>query len=217
MYEDYELEYEPSLADEIFNEASAKLMDALNGEVKQRLERIADENASLQALNNSLKKQLAEYKQREYELAEGERQLRLAAKKMPLKEFMGQYEVVMYQATMKHEYGPKCDKCDDKRQLYYRTPLGNDATEPCKCAKMFRVYRPQMQVLYSISKRNHKLLAWYRPYPHEDAFESGKLAEQFYNQDIEFADLDKHKAYFENESDCQAYCDEALGKQGSIS
>ncbi len=207
MY-DYEIDFEPSQADEILAEAAAKLLEAAKNDVARKIAEATRRNERLEKENIELRKKIAKIDSRERELNQREVDLEKMAKRMPVEKFFGQRAVIMYKAQYtRQEMFPKCDLCDDNRDRHYKTPLGKDAREKCTCAEKFTVWEPQEMVLTELSRRDGgKLLMWFKSHKDVDAYSSGQVV---YDEDVfngqPFSKLDKG-TYFVNADDCQAFC-----------
>lgn len=200
---------EPTLADKIFAEASKQLMNALKEEVKRKLDAVTWENNELKNQLRGVVDRGLRLSQREADLKVKEVELSQRAKYMSISEFLGQREVIMYRARAKWVLGPKCNKCNDDRELLYTTPLGKAAAETCDCAQKMKVYELQKLVLSSMSKKNytHKLYMRFEPY--EGGYNASILIEEanIYNDGDDFADIGNGSIYFREKAQCQAYCD----------
>ena len=52
---------------------------------------------------------------------------------MRLTELLKDYKAMIYTVDSNRIYEPKCNLCDDNRQVEYKTPLGRTAKEDCSC------------------------------------------------------------------------------------
>ena len=143
MYEDYDDYYEPTLAEEIFEEAKTKLENALKKEFIEKiqeaekvLEKQDEKETELRAKENKLNR-------RERELESKFRDLENEFAKKKLGEFMAMLQKYLGQTYYKVDnYGelmPKCDVCNDKRRLDVTMPDGSIKTIECSCNKY--IYR----------------------------------------------------------------------------
>jgi len=208
---DYNDLYEPTLADEIFVEASAKLIDALKENVAGRVMEIERKNDRLEEENKDLREQMAAVNQEKRNLQGQREELERKAARMPIGEFLGQRAVIMHRADYDHVTGPRCRECNSDRVRTYKTPLGKDAGERCPCSVQNRVHKPRKFVLSSMARRphEHEILVWFEQYENKDSYSSSRLVlgENVYSDESNFADLDMHKTYFQEEAQCQEYCD----------
>ena len=205
-YDGYDECYEPTIADEIFNDAARRLVNALREEAIAQVERLKSENERLVKQNQELYKRLTDAASREREIERRESEIESFAKRARLDAILGDFEAVMYRAGMSFELGPKCDKCDDKMHIAYKTPLGNDAYEDCTCNKSKSVYLPDAMKIHSLRKHKGKpSVIWFRNINEDNAWDS-RVAETVY-EGQPYSNLKPYDTYFHNEEDCQAYCD----------
>lgn len=203
MFDEYYPEYEPSLADEIFKEASDKLFAALKENTVARVAELTRKNERLEKRNAELQENVIGVAIRETNVLVREQELEREAKRMTCKEFMGQRSVIMYRAAADYRRPPLCGKCDNG-WYPYKTPLGNDAQEACPCTVKKRHFMPEERLLYEMDKSGRNLRMWFRP-TEGDGWSGGVIVNAFYNGE-EFGDLDRG-IHFENQTDCQAFCE----------
>lgn len=213
MFDEYYGEniYEPTLADEILTEASAKLMAAIKQDVAAHIREIETRNERLEADNKNLREKVSAANQEKRELEKRRKELERKAARMSIKDFLGQRAVIMYRADCNYVAGQKCDKCNDGRVRPYKTPLGSDATEQCPCSVRHRVYEAKEFVMSSMSKggRGGDVHVWFKQYGEEDAYSSSTFVKNknVYSGNGDFDSLDMYKTFFLEEAQCQAYCD----------
>lgn len=212
FYDDeYPIEYEPSIADEILSKATTELFETAKGDIANLVKRTQTENERLLAENEKLFKQAVEIKGRERKLKEQETDLSNRAKRMPVKEFFGQRSVVMYFTESKRQpMPPKCNLCDDKRARPYTTPLGRKEQEPCPCSIVTSKFEPQEKTLTDLRKDrgDGALLMWFRT-SSDEGYSSGQIIknEDVYNGSTPFDQLERYHTYFNDKEQCQLYCD----------
>jgi hypothetical protein len=203
--------YEPTLADEILTEASAKLMDAIKQDVAKRIKEIEQANERLSRENKILHEQVIAASQEKRDLQRQREELERKAARMSVEDFLGQRAVLMYSVGREYVKGPKCDRCNDERKLPYKTPLGADATEGCPCGVSTIFYTPKEFVITEMGKDRcgRNVRAWFKQYNEEDHYSSSEFVkdEDVYNGEDDFSSLDRHKVFFQDKSQCQAYCD----------
>jgi len=207
--DDFAMDYEPSLADEILSRAATELFAAAKDRVVATVNDIKAENSRLKAKNKRLLAQVTEFDKMKAELIGERDRLEKESKRMSIKKFFGQRTVLMYRAEYtKQDRPPKCDKCNDRRERPYKTPLGRDAKEFCECATYRYEWMPGELQLVELRKNRTELLMWFKPDSNNDGYSSGKIIRDkniFAGQP--FANLDKYKVYFNNMDECQQYCD----------
>ncbi len=209
MYD--EPQHEPSLADEILNNATALLIAAIKDEAAQHFKKLKADNRRLKRQNTVLRKAEARVCERESAVMLKQKELERKAKYMTVKEFFGQRAVIMYKAGKVRRQQPKCDECDEKRHRYYKTPLGKKAYEGCTCASFSYTFEPEAIVLYELRKHRGKLLMWFNPYKNGDdeGYGNGCIVknEHVYTPGATLNDLNEYDVRFSVEADCQTYCD----------
>ena len=120
-YWDEELYYEPTVADEIFFEASAKLQDCLKDNIKRKMDNLLEENNRLKTENEKMKSKVSnlDWKERNLESREKDMERNILRKKFsemikPLEEKM-----LIWRIEYKYIQGEKCDKCNENRKDKY--------------------------------------------------------------------------------------------------
>lgn len=143
-YWDDEPYYEPTAADEIFFEASAKLQDCLKDNIKQKMDNLLDENNRLKAENEKMRDKVSSIEWRERNLENREKDMERNILRKKFSEIIKPLEERMLIWRIEYEYvqGEKCDKCNDNRMIGYKTPSGKQLSEDCKCAKRYTYYYP---------------------------------------------------------------------------
>lgn len=204
--------FEPTLADEIFAEASKKLTDALKADAMDRIRAITTDNERLQLENQELRKQATDVAEARREVEREKERIKKRAKSMTVREFLGMHAVEMFRAKQVTDKPlPKCNKCDDNRVIRYKTPLGKDASERCDCGEKQYKYIPEKLVISELKKdRHYGLLVWFAPYPdHGDGYSSTEVikSENIYQPGREFSRNDIYALRFREKRDCKKYCD----------
>lgn len=213
-YYDDEPYYEPSLADELLMEYQLKMKNVLLDSVKNNIEKVKLENASLKTENNSLQIQVNKINQRERELEIQKQNLEREVRRERLSKLMEDFEVVMYRAYTTTENLPKCNKCNEKREITFTSPSGKEMTESCSCDKGITVYIPYEYICteFKLDDRyNDKLLIWYKE-NHENnydwySYSSSNFVDTVYKDNMKFEELNSYKTYFKSKEECQKYCD----------
>lgn len=146
-------------------EEEAALIDAIKNSVRQdikaEMERLREENAELQ-----------QYKQERQEVEnvkkwyESRLQTEVEAYKRTLrqgkiKELFGDYMGTGWGTRGNTILPPKCDKCDEKRLVHFKSPRGKELTEPCDCAHGKIVYEPIELSLMKIRDYNGNISRYY--------------------------------------------------------
>lgn len=208
--EDY---YEPSATDEILIEYQQKMKDILLGSIKEEIENIKSENIKLKEENNILSQKVNEIDSKERELEHKKSNLLWEVRRERLSELMKDFQIIMYQAYSIYEDLPKCDNCDENREIKFISPLGNEMKESCTCNKRKTVYitREHICTEFKVNRDGKSLAAWYKVNSDKDydwyGYESNDYLETVYNENMNYIDLSRHKTFFKSKEECQKYCD----------
>lgn len=233
MYPDFDDYYEPSEGEMFFDEMKEKFREILREDVNTELSRLTKENAEL-------RKTVKEYNDKKMELARRERDIQYKEdnfKRDVEREFYSKTmdEVfehlledseVWYAEYVPHEK-PKCDLCDEERQMVATYPNGEIVKKQCDCAKPTYVYEPVISVnkqikfhkAYKPRYSDHKKCYFTKNYePNKDYAEAYDYYSEFrieniydeFNDDVkEYHEAKRYgeKVAFKNEEACQKYCD----------
>lgn len=207
-YYDDDFYYEPSEFDLKVEEFKESLLKSVKENFLSEMERLKKENEELQEVKENFESIQRDYEYKKHQLEAEHRDLKRKVRRERLDELMSDFQVVMYRADYNLESLPKCSNCDDKRRIYYKTPLGKETYESCDCAERKRVYFPKENTCYEfrINRDNDELLAWYK---YEDEYGSmsySTRAETFYEEGMSYEDLE-NRTFFKSKEECQKYCD----------
>lgn len=233
-YYDYEDYYdEPSEFEKQIEEFKYSLYEVVKQEHVNTLKRLEKENQELQEIKKNWKALEDEYKSKIRELENEKSKLKLNAKKMRLEElFEGEFNTILYKPDYKVVSGKKCGKCDDKRQIKFRSPSGKELKEDCECAKIYKKYEVKPRYCSEFRVNNYRkngempLLMWYKKYnDYSDdydgySYDSSDLVRKIYSPEMDFETVFEdfgYGMYFKNEEDCQRYCDWLNDKNGVTS
>jgi transposase-like protein len=215
MYDYYDY-YEPSAAEEAMLEIENILKQGIKQEIKDELERLRKENAELREFRDEKQSydfKMAELKRDcEYKIADAERK----AKAMRIHDLFGDNIGVGYMVTSNYKKRPKCDRCNAKRQIEYKTPLGRDAYENCYCDGYDYVYEVKEveMIQFTIVKNYTEYVTKYFRHAkntyddHEDYNEYDPVTKVYKGED--FKDVEHSTYYptvFLDRDKCQEYCD----------
>lgn len=234
MYPDFDDYYEPSEGEMFFDEMKEKFREILREDVNTELSRLTKENAEL-------RKTVKEYNDKKMELARRERDIHYKEdnfKRDVEREFYSKTmdEVfehlledseVWYAECVPHEK-PKCDLCNEEREMIATYPNGEIVKKQCDCAKQpTYVYEPVISVnkqikfhkTYKPRYSDHKECYFtksYRPnkdyakaYDYYSEFRIENIYDEF-NEDVKVYHEAKRygeKVAFRNKEACQKYCD----------
>lgn len=209
MFDDNYDYYEPSVGDEIYLEAREKLINSLKDSVKQHVESVSIENEKLKKENLRLTDLVRDIKRRESELENEKLRYKRDIRFERLSELMKDLQVIVYQVDCINELAEKCDKCDDKREIQYTTPLGRKTSEKCECAVHTKKYIVSEKILYEFRYgNNNTMLMWFNRYNTSnggDGYGGGSAIEIFYDN-YEHEDIPNYQIHFRNKENAEKHC-----------
>ena len=221
-YPDYEDFYRESSEFEMqIMEFKNSLKESVSQEWIDRMNALEKENVELQEIKKNFESIKDDFEKKKSECeSKVERAIRNAeydARRARLKDLMKDIQMIFWDIKTSYKYGAKCNKCNENRQISYKTPSGKDAFEDCECAKRIEILQPRMQVLYELALRdrnNTSINAWFREhhnddddyYTYSDCFGEKIVVEE--DTDITQLNLDSiRKFYFRTYEKCQEFCD----------
>ena len=145
MWEDFYNEG-PSDFDIAIEEFKEGLRKTVKDEFVKEMTRLKKENEELQEVKKNFDKIKQEYKDKEDALKRKEDNLNyeLAHKKFNELTTIAGFSGHIYAIDYKEGRIPKCDKCDDNRQIHFTSPSGRDCKEDCPvCGKRYCIYYPK--------------------------------------------------------------------------
>lgn len=234
-YWDYEEPcWEPSEADELFDEIKSKLVDAAKISIKADME-------SLKSRNEYLEKRNRELEQRERAVNQKERDLEYKASNLRREvenEFYNKAIDELFKGRIQnidvwfaehtpHDQ-PKCNHCDENRDLKHTFHNGHTVSIKCDCANKKYYYEPALATLRVLkyvvepsryaSERKYYLTdsksycadnrRYYDDYSYAE-FNILHIVSKFDDNAIELHDMLKYseKLGFKTKEECQKYCD----------
>lgn len=174
------------------------LLKSVKEEFLDEMDRLRKENAELKEFK--LKKveydfQLRELKHsKELEIE----QIRKEAEKKRLMDVLKDnfMETAYYpQYTWKYKYD-KCDKCDERRYIHFKSPLGHDLSEPCSCSEKISYWKPEECSIALIRSEFDSLIFRY------DEINNCFIALKSDNKEYEFG-----SKIYRTIEECQEECD----------
>ena len=216
--------YEPSEAEAKLREIADMLKGAVKQEIKDELEWLRREKAELQRFKDKQRENDAELAQAFRELRAEREKLERTVKQARIRELLGEYIVAAWVVQRVYTEKPKCDKCNERREIVYYSPRGKEHCESCECAEKTVSYRVQATELVEIETiKKFGELEWSRVYytaptiwedgkEHEESIErtrnvyDGKPFE-------EISDYWCTNVVFLDESKCQEFCDYLNNKE----
>ena len=223
-YEDY---YELSEFDEKIEEFKDCLRKSIKEETQELIIKLQEENEKLKDVKNNWESIQHEYENKTKELQKEISNAKAFAARMRLKElfeFCGM-NMVLYYPGYDYVYKPKCKKCDDDRNVHFKSPSGRDCKERCSCAEKFKKYSPKPYYCTEFrvdehinSERKYPMLMWFRPYDNNnsyDGYEASYLCEFVYSGEaFEFVEENERRPFFRDKEQCQKYCNYLNNKNG---
>lgn len=222
---DFENYYEQTRADEIFEEAMEKFQEILKEDVRTNINYTYEENIRLKKENEVLKSRIRDLDSKERDLNNREKQLASTSESTfhrkkfsdilkPLEE-----QLDMWYVRSISELIPKCDLCDDGRQIDYKSVNGKIIKGECDCCKYHTVYRiahtniKHLSFYKSDRDRNFILTPKYESKDYDDTY--FKLNIQQLIKEFVIDEVSKYDCYssysgftgFCTEEECQKYCD----------
>ena len=169
-YPDYDDFYgEPSEFETQISEFKDSLKKSVSHEWIDKMNALEKENAELQEVKRNFEAIKSDYEKKKRECEwEKERVIKNAeyeARRTRLRDLMKDVQKIFWDVSYTYKYGAKCDKCNDNRQISYKTPSGREAFEDCECAKRIQIVEPRMQMLYEIALRdrnNSTVQTWFQ-------------------------------------------------------
>lgn len=222
MY-DYEDYYnEPSEFDEKCNELIDLLRENANSAIKAELEAKDNEIKRLKTLNEDMKAVYDNYQSKVKELEDlkklyewnektAQENVKQKLKQERLGVLLEDFYSVLYIVVNDGKEQPKCNRCDSKGFIHYKTPLGKDATERCSCREKLPYYSVQETDIVSFNLiRNKTVLQGMfrrRQYFDDDWFERTSYMDSMLYKDQPFESLDRKCIYFSSKDKAQEYAD----------
>ena len=142
MYEDFYNEG-PSDFDIAIEEFKEQLKKSVKEDYIKEMARLKKENEELQEVKKNFDKIKLEYQRKgeEFKLKEQDITKILARKKIEELTTIADMKPEAYWLDSIYGYVPKCNKCDDKRLIHFKSPSGKDCTEPCpNCGTSYYMY-----------------------------------------------------------------------------
>lgn len=232
-YWDYEEPiWEPSEADELFDELKSKLVDAAKASLKNDMEFLKSRNESLEKRNKELEDKAQEVSRKESALEYKAQNLRREVEKEFYKTAINDLfknvleKSQLWFANNKPHEKPKCDKCNADRKWVLTWPDGTTTSKQCTCSQPDYWYEPEetwINILkYKVKDSNYPSERYYRldeTYQNTGSdrrcdYSSADFGIQFVYD--KFCDdvMEKHEQLnygkrigFTSKEECQKYCD----------
>ena len=207
-YWDYEEPvWEPSEADELFDEMKSKLVEAAKASLKHDMESLKSRNEYLEKRNKELEEKAREVSRKESDLEFKSRNIRREVEKEFYKTAIDDLfkdaieQSQLWFADNKPHEKPKCDKCDENRNWVLTWPDGTTTSKKCTCSQMDYWYEPEEAWIdtlrYSVKDYSFQDFGIQFVYDKfcEDVVD--KTEKLYYGK----------KIGFKSKEECQKYCD----------
>jgi hypothetical protein len=205
---------EPSEFDQQINEFKSSLLKAVKEEYISEMERLKKENEELQDVKKNFEQIKRDYNNEKRKLHIEYDHLKANVRRERLGQLMKDLEVELYTVASKSKYQPKCEKCDEKRRIYYTTPSGKETYETCECDKRISVYEPIPTLMSSFSIRDGKGFAWYRVVDGDkydgylSYYEDSISGQELVTSEDQFEEIGyAYKTLFQDKEIAQKFCD----------
>lgn len=204
--------YEPSEFDIMMTEFKETIKSNAKQEIKDEIAGLKNELATLKEVKENWKKIEQENSRLKLEVQRIKEEAERNANKAKLSELLKYCYVKAYQIDYKSDYiKPKCDKCNEQRNITFYSPNGIRYTEQCECGKRKLTYFPIETSLYEVhlpyNAKDGRLCPIYLDSRDKD----DDYMERTVNSCVEdksFEEIDKTwKPYFNTLEYAQAFCD----------
>jgi hypothetical protein len=126
-------EFKESLRNSVKQEVLDKIAN-----LEKELDKYKDIKANYEAKMSQMNNTITEYNKLKDELQRNQEE---KLRKLAYTDIFKGDTIDAYGICYAYDYiTPKCDKCDDHRQIHFKSPSGVDHCEPCSCAKQICRY-----------------------------------------------------------------------------
>lgn len=228
MYCDDDFYNELSEFEDQIYQMKESLSKSVKSEFLEEMERLRKENKNLQGIREHFEQIKRDYERKKVECDRAIREAEQKAKRMRVNELMEHFRIFAWETTWEYLYGPKCDKCNKRRQIKISLPSGKKVDDECQCSKSeTKVMVPRRMALYEMADRDRGIAAWYKACGLKDDryyvldYASNVYTESLIKSGTDFDEIEKmeerRKVLFVTEEECQAYCDYLNQKNGVTS
>ena len=211
MYDDFY--YEPSEFEIQIDEFKQGLMKSVKQEILDEINKLKNENKELQSFKLRKEQIEREHRNKLIELQNRAIEAERTASRAKLVELLGEYFTVAWGVKNDYVALPKCDKCDDKRYIHFKSPSGKNLTEQCACDKKKCNYIPQeLSLIKFYAKRKDRAGKEQHVERHYKKVESILSdydeyddTSNLYNGE-EFENANRYGIVFLEKDKCQEYC-----------
>lgn len=186
-------------------EIKSYVLSNIRKEHIDEMDRLIAENKELREFRDRKEEIEREHSLLVANFEEETRNAKSLAKKARLKELFGDNFVEAWGTEIEYIIKPKCNKCDEKRFINFKSPSGREYSEPCECSKKIKIYKPIQLQLITIESGLSDSNYYYAHY--EGNYTNGErmyAVNAYKREPFEevFSDT-----YFLDKETCQAYCD----------
>lgn len=213
-WEDEEIFFEPGPQAEAIGTFVEAMKETIKQELKDELDCLRKENTELRELKSNYNTIVQEYRSKERALEFEKSRVLETVRRERLRDLLKDFEVTLYRPDYNFVKGPKCDRCNEDRRIYFKDPLDRETFIACPCGEnKTKLFKPRLEVCSSFESRNGKFVAWYKPYRNEDAdgfefYGSSNIPKMIYSgEEFKSIDAEYYNIYFKTEEECQSYCD----------
>nr|WP_304955141.1 hypothetical protein [uncultured Acetatifactor sp.] len=219
MYYPDDFYNEPSEFDMQVEEFKESLAKSVKSEFLEEMERLKAENKNLKGIKEHFEQIKRDYERKKSECDRAMREAENKAKRMKAEELMKKFKTFLWRPDWEYLYGPKCDKCDENRNIKITLPSGREVNDDCECDKSkMKVMVPERLVRYELADRDPGIVAWYtacgkegeRYYKLDYAstvYAEGNIVEPGTSFDVLEAREDQRDILFTTREECLAYCE----------
>lgn len=203
--------YEPSEYDMMVEELKTTLRKSIAKEWVEKMNKLEQENKELQEVKRDLEEIKRDYENKKLQAVKDARTMRL-------KELMQDVQKYYWNPSPMFAYTKKCNKCNENREIIFKSPSGRVCAEMCDCSTGKRIYTPMRMDIYEVSLRNRNAKianVFFRAQRRNNDDDYFITTEYYDNKivvedDADFAPLGNEKLenlYFVSEEKCQEFCD----------
>lgn len=138
--------------DEMIYDLKRSLKNQVRQEIKDKIERLEKEIEELREFRDKKNEYDTKMRDMEYKLKMANQDVEEKARRMKYNDFIKVAQSPAWCIDGKYEYiKDKCDKCDDRRRLHFKSPSGKDFEEDCPyCSQKKYISRPVEGVLVQL-------------------------------------------------------------------
>ena len=214
FFEDYGDDYyEPTLAEEIFEEAKTKLEEAVKAEIKNKIQAVEELLAEQDKKEAELRTKENKLNWREKELESKFRDIENEFKKEKFDKFIKDLQKYLgqkyYRVDNKYEKKLKCKACDDERRIEIKMPDGSVKKINCSCNTGFHVnFVKEVPILSVSAYKDKENISVYLQYCSWDERLEKISPKSIYAKfdDVENKD-DMYNKFYTNKEEAQKHAD----------